>query len=436
MRHSPHPFLLYFPALCSLCVFLFFFYAFVTLTPKSEDSPRSTAATAPYLPGRLLHPPLASPSHSPFKTLFPAQLALEIPSPSRPLLGLGVAAKLKQSFHQYQAGFFASVDPAWAPLMQRLERDGFNHADLRLIFSGLGPNSYSPGFMAAKITELFGVGAAFASPLFPAERFIPEGYKQPVETVNARNCLAFMAAHSEDFARAEKEFGVPAHIVMGILLIETELGTNLGKDSALRALAGMAATHSQDMLTANGATRQTRLINAANLNRVLKTKSDWAYKELVALLHYGLNGGVDKLPDLAAIPGSIYGAVGLCQFMPSNIPLFGVDGDEDGKIDLFTPVDALFSVANYLSANGWRQSLDRGGRVSVLLTYNRDLSYAHSVLAVAEQIRKYEAGKVSAESNPMHVVTHGGARNFDPSLRGRRPRYRLQPLDSYSSLLK
>lgn len=41
-------------------------------------------------------------------------------------------------------------------------------------------------------------------------------------------------------------------------------------------------------------------------------------------------------------------AKGMMQFLPSTWKSFGVDGDGDGKADIFNPVDAIFSAANYL----------------------------------------------------------------------------------------
>ena len=58
------------------------------------------------------------------------------------------------------------------------------------------------------------------------------------------------------------------------------------------------------------------------------------------LLKYSRATGVDPL----TVPGSIYGAIGLCQFMPSNVSLYGIDGDGSGSIDLFTTPDALDSI--------------------------------------------------------------------------------------------
>ena len=436
-KHLRLLFYRYLPATCSWLVFLFFFSAFFILTPNSANYSRGITATASLLRFDVVRDTISlAPSQSGFQSVFPAKLVFEPTYSPAPLLGQSVAAQLHDRFHALSSVFDHIIDPAWLPLLDRLELDGFHRTPLREIFSALGPQSYSPAFMAAKVTELFGIGGTKASPLFPAERFIPEGYTRPLPKVTAKNCLQFMALHEQAFAHAEKTYGVPANIIMGILLIETELGTNLGKDSALRALAGMAATHSPEMLASKGATRQTASISRANLTRVLQSKSEWAYRELVALLHYGLDGGVSKISDLATLPGSVYGAIGLCQFMPSNISPYGVDADNDGAVNLFTPTDALASVANYLSKHGWRQSLDTAGRIGVLLTYNRDFSYANNVLAVAEQIRLCASGKAAADSNPMRVVSRSGNGYLDPSLRGRRSFGRLKPLDSYSSLLQ
>jgi membrane-bound lytic murein transglycosylase B len=45
--------------------------------------------------------------------------------------------------------------------------------------------------------------------------------------------------------------------------------------------------------------------------------------------------------------------MGLRQFMPSNYRTLAVDFDEDGIADLFNPVDAIGSVANYFKHHGW-----------------------------------------------------------------------------------
>ncbi len=93
--------------------------------------------------------------------------------------------------------------------------------------------------------------------------------------------------------------------------------------------------------------------------------------------------GIDPL----GIRGSIYGAIGLCQFMPSNVFSFGVDGDQNGRVDPFAKPDALHSIANYLRGHGWRKGMDREGQHRIIFDYNHSTIYANTVLAMAEKIR-------------------------------------------------
>jgi len=99
--------------------------------------------------------------------------------------------------------------------------------------------------------------------------------------------------------------------------------------------------------------------------------------------------------DPLSIPGSIYGAIGLCQFMPSNVFLYGVDADGKGGIDLFSAPDALNSIANYLHRNGWGCRIEKKNRRRVVMTYNHSQVYANTVLAVADrlQAKKRERGR-------------------------------------------
>ena len=102
-----------------------------------------------------------------------------------------------------------------------------------------------------------------------------------------------------------------------------------------------------------------------------------------ALILYANWSGLDPL----SLPGSIYGAIGLCQFMPSNVLSYGVDADNDGRIDLFTKADALSSIANYLREHGWKCTMDKASQLRVILDYNKSSIYANTVLAVAEKLK-------------------------------------------------
>jgi membrane-bound lytic murein transglycosylase B len=114
-----------------------------------------------------------------------------------------------------------------------------------------------------------------------------------------------------------------------------------------------------------------------------KKRGAWAADELKALLDYAWRNGLDP----ASFPGSVYGAIGYGQFMPSNIAKFAVDGDGDGRIDLFNKTDAIFSIGRYLRDSGWQGSMpDEEARRAVIMLYNRSGVYVNTVLYVARAI--------------------------------------------------
>lgn len=327
------------------------------------------------------------------------------------------------------------LDPAWLPLFARLEADGFSREKMEALFARLGPGSYSPAFMGAKVAELRGVYGLGIRPLPYEIDLTPEGYVQPLPDTTAQQCRAFLTAHTEDLAAIRKQYGVPPDIIMGILLVETGLGMNLGQTSALRALGSMASTTTPALLGSNGNAAQARKVPPAVLAGILKSKSEWAYTELKALIRYGERYGYPS----AGLPGSVYGAIGLCQFMPSNIDLFGVDGDQDGKIDLFSVPDALHSVAHYLESSGWRGAQTPERKIAVIRQYNDDDVYAHMVLAVANQVARVAGGKVKDGVNLLGAAYPMSGRYIDPSLRRFRGRVpvaaRVKSLGDYSSIL-
>ena len=326
-----------------------------------------------------------------------------------------------------------SLDPAWNPLLDRLAAEGFSRKKMEDLFARLGPSSYSPAFMAAKISELYGVGGIGigTTDILPA----PEGFEQPVTDATAGAYRNFAARYAAELKDIREKHGVPGTIAVAILLVETGLGLDLGRVPALRSLAGMAATTTPALLAGDGNNRQIKRIHAARLASTLKAKSDWAFAELVALIRYGEKNSL----DVSLLPGSGYGAVGICQFMPSNIAPYGLDGDGDGAVNLFSVVDALYSAAYYLEAHGWRSAKTTAGQFAVLRSYNHDNIYAAKVLALSRQLALADEGKVTAGRNLLASLGsfHGKSPLPGPRLGSRFfASARLQPLGSYLDALR
>ncbi len=154
---------------------------------------------------------------------------------------------------------------------------------------------------------------------------------------------AFLAAHREQLMRAEAKYGVPAEIITAIIGVETSYGGNKGSYPVIDALYTLAFAY-------------PRTDDPAKLARENQREAFFR-DELAQLFALGKAEGF----DIAALKGSYAGAMGYGQFMPSSYRDYALDGDGDGKRDLFDDLDDVFaSVANYfVKKGGWQ----RGGPV-------------------------------------------------------------------------
>ena len=152
--------------------------------------------------------------------------------------------------------------------------------------------------------------------------------------------VAFYRKNRRTLERAERQFGVPKEYIMGILGVETIFGGNVGKNRAIDALTTMAFNNS----------RRGRYFESELESYLLMTRSA------------RLNPLVPK--------ASYAGALGLSQFMPSNIKKYGVDFDGDGGVNLWKPDDAIASIARYFKGHGWRT-----GEMVAVPAHNRGKRY-------------------------------------------------------------
>lgn len=292
----------------------------------------------------------------------------------------------------------AALPEAWRPLAARLTSDGLYTPQVEQALLKLGPTpSQDP--MGRKIRELY--TSAFLKPkpdpgrqqTQPSRPKQPPVYRGVVTPANVALCKTYLHDNKKAFDAAEARFGVPREIAVALLFVETRLGAFLGKESAFLTLAGMAASTGPEYIPLYlaelpGADARQDWIRERMLQR-----SDRAYKELAAFIRHA---AANRL-DLLAVPGSIYGAIGLCQFMPSNLAPYAVDGDGDGVVDLFVPADAVASLSHYLHKHGWKSKAPRTARHAVLKSYNRLNIYANTILALADAVAAPDPGKAPAQ---------------------------------------
>ncbi len=181
---------------------------------------------------------------------------------------------------------------------------------------------------------------------------------------------AYMAAHRAELSRAEAKYGVAPEVIVAILTVESGLGNITGKYPVFNVFASLAVMDSPEVIAAVGL--------EPGLKDRLHKKAAWGRKELQVFLQYC---SVHRL-DPFSFNGSWAGAMGYCQFLPSSLKSCGADGNGDGKVDLFTHADAIFSIANYLSKSGLKRE-NRASWSRAVYAYNHSEAYVDTVLTLA-----------------------------------------------------
>ncbi len=147
--------------------------------------------------------------------------------------------------------------------------------------------------------------------------------------------VRFWNANADTLARAEREYGVPAEIIVGIIGVETIYGQQMGTFRVMDALATLAF---------NFPASHPRAAERAQFFR----------DELEQFLTLQSRLGADPLLPV----GSYAGAMGMPQFMPSSRVKYAVDFDGDGSIDLSgSAADVIGSVASYFKAFNWQPGM-------------------------------------------------------------------------------
>lgn len=283
-----------------------------------------------------------------------------------------------------------AVAPAWRPLAERLAADGLAGPRVDALLSTLAATpSQSP--MGRKMRELY-MRRFFPKP--PSGKPAPLYYKGVVTEKNARLCREFIAANPQAFALAEARYGVPPAIAVSLLFVETRLGKVLADvpENAFYTLASMAVSRRPQDISDWLPRLPGYERHLDWFAETMPKRADWAYKEVRALTAHLLHDNADP----RALPSSIYGAVGLCQFMPSNIAVYGADGDGDGKVDLFGVPDAVASLSNYLAKHGWKPGISRARQHTLLMAYNHSRTYANTILALSDLVVQPPASRGAA----------------------------------------
>lgn len=153
---------------------------------------------------------------------------------------------------------------------------------------------------------------------------------------------SLLQQHSVLLEQVRQRYGVQPHYLVAFWAVESNYGRSTGGFSVLEALATLAFD---------------------------PRRADFFRRQLLTALQIIDDGHIQA----ERMSGSWAGAMGQLQFMPNIFYQYGVDGDQDGRIDIWNSLPDIFhSAANFLSQSGWRGD-ERWGR-EVLLPDGFDFS--------------------------------------------------------------
>lgn len=163
------------------------------------------------------------------------------------------------------------------------------------------------------------------------------------------------------FNRAEKEYGVPAELILSIWGLETAFGRYSGGHSILQSTATLAYD--------------------------CRRSESLFFNELLAALTI-----MDKgYADLYARKGAVHGEIGQTQFLPSRFLSSAVDYDGKGVNVFSSPPDVIGSTAKWFAINGWRRGADYSpgtANFRIIMKWNRADNYQLTIPKLAKAIAR------------------------------------------------
>ncbi|MDP1771149.1 MAG: lytic murein transglycosylase B, partial [Methylobacter sp.] len=137
--------------------------------------------------------------------------------------------------------------------------------------------------------------------------------------------VQFWRDNAQALAAAEKQYGVPAEIIVAIIGVETLFGKNTGNHRVIDALSTLGFAY--------------------------PPRSKFFLSELENFLLLCRDEHINPAEPM----GSYAGAMGMPQFMPSSFRTYAVDFDNDHRRDIWhNSSDVIASVANYFAKHHWQ----------------------------------------------------------------------------------
>ncbi len=173
--------------------------------------------------------------------------------------------------------------------------------------------------------------------------------------------------------KISEEYGVAPQYIVALWGIETNYGQNTGGFSIIPALATLAWEGRREDFFRKELLTALKIIDAGHISAE-KMKGSWA------------------------------GAMGQNQFMPSSFMNFALDGNGDGRKDIWdTRADVFASTANYLTRSGWKNEQRWGREVKLPADFPRHFEG----LKVKRTLSQWKASGVTLPSGRAIPVVQG-----------------------------
>jgi membrane-bound lytic murein transglycosylase B len=214
-------------------------------------------------------------------------------------------------------------------------------------------------------------------------------YTKLVNEEAIRRITDFIETNERSFSVVEEKYKIDKEVLASLLWVETRHGDYLGYHHVVSVYICLALADQSEFIEYN----MQRMKSKYKLSkkdyvqvkeRLVKrseTKAKWARGELAAI--YKIR---EKLTfSVLELYGSYAGAFGIPQFLPSSYNRFAIDGDSDGKVNLFNFDDAIYSCANYLKNSGFSSS--EGDKRKAIYAYNHSQRYVNTIMTLAKKVK-------------------------------------------------
>ncbi|GAA6185088.1 MULTISPECIES: lytic murein transglycosylase [Alteromonadaceae] len=216
-----------------------------------------------------------------------------------------------------------------------------NEKDYAGYVEQLKSEAISEGFDAQFVDQAF-ADITFYKRAIKADKNQPESkitldkyLRTRVPDWKVQQAIDLYRKHQQILNKIGKEYGVQPRFIVALWGNESNFGKIMGNYSVISALSTLAYEGRRE---------------------------SFFKKQLFAALTILQQGHIQKQQFV----GSWAGAMGQSQFIPSSFLTYAVDYDKDGKKDIWgNPADVFASIANYLSKEGWDDSITWGRQVRI-----------------------------------------------------------------------